>query len=166
MWRGEAKVLGVAASQGSKSLVTNKHTGKSMMLDADRNLKPWRREMQAEMRECAPPALLDGPVMIELEIHVRRPQSHYGTGRNAGKLKPNQPSTPRTGRDADKVLRACFDAATGIWWTDDKRAAAGRFRRVYAEVEAVIFRAWALPETDEPAGGVWDDSGRIFGAVL
>ena len=43
---------------------------------------------------------------------MQRPKSHFGTGRNAGKLKPSAPKYPAVKPDVDKLSRAVHDALT------------------------------------------------------
>jgi Holliday junction resolvase RusA-like endonuclease len=84
-------------------------------------------------------------MFVNLRIYVARPADHYGTGRNAGKLKPNVPAFPATGLDIDKVTRACLDAGTVAgWWTNDSRVARCSIARYYDAEERVEVVAWPL----------------------
>jgi Holliday junction resolvase RusA-like endonuclease len=154
-WRGVAALKGPAASQGSKRIGKHRKTGKALLLDASPYTKVWRGFLTAEMAKCAPPAPLDEPVSVLLTIFVPRPVAHYGTGRNAGVLKPGQPDIPMSGLDIDKVARAAFDAGTGVWWVDDRRIAELAAYRYYAEIEGVVVEAWAVSTTlARPTPGV------------
>ena len=63
-------------------------------------------------------ALWAAPVYVQLDFYLSRPKSHYGTGRNAQKIKESAPSWP--GRpDVDKLARAVLDALTGLVIADD-----------------------------------------------
>jgi Holliday junction resolvase RusA-like endonuclease len=116
-----------------------------MLLDASPRTREWRDLLTLEMRKCAPPQPLDEPVFVQLTIFVQRPLSHYGTGRNADRLKRGVPDIPKTGLDTDKVLRACNDAAKNAgWFVNDSRVAECHVRRCYAETEGVVVEAWAL----------------------
>lgn len=55
-----------------------------------------------------------GPVTLTATFHMPRPQSHFGTGRNAGQVKTSAPLHPVTlGRnDTDKMIRLVGDALT------------------------------------------------------
>jgi len=83
-------------------------------------LTPWRSSVAAaaalamDEREA-----LIGPVRLELAFRVQRPHGHYGTGRNADKLRPSAPAVPITNPDLDKLVRAVLDALTGIVYRDD-----------------------------------------------
>lgn len=144
-WRGLAALRGPASSQGSKKIGRNQQTGKAIILDDNPRTREWRDLLTLEMRKTAPPQPLDEPVFVQLTIFVQRPANHYGTGRNAGKLKRGVPDIPKTGLDADKVLRCVDDAGTNAgWWCNDSRVSAGSFARYYAETEGVVVEAWAL----------------------
>lgn len=147
-WRGEAIVFGEAAAQGSKTAYANKKGGRPIMVDADKKLKSWRGQLQAEMDACAPPSPLDETVWVFLTVYVSRPRSHYGTGRNAGVLKPTAPLLPKSGKDLDKIARAVGDAGSRIWWTDDSRIAAWTIFRLYDARERTLVRAGLMTQAE------------------
>jgi Holliday junction resolvase RusA-like endonuclease len=63
---------------------------------------------------------LDGPLEMKMVFWMTRPKSHYGTGRNAAKLKPwAAEAWPISKPDTTKLIRAAEDAMTGIVWCDD-----------------------------------------------
>lgn len=111
--------LGKPITQGSKT-----KTKWGMYDDNAKTLKPWRDTVTAAALEARAdrPKIL-GPVEVSCWFYFDRPQSHYGTGRNAGALKPSAPPYPITTAqgDADKLVRAIFDSLTtaGVW-ADDK----------------------------------------------
>ena len=82
-------------------------------IEANRNLAPWRADaiayLQAEWRGRGP---ITEPVSVDVAFDFARPASHYGTGRNAGVLKPSAPSAKATAPDLDKLCRALGDALT------------------------------------------------------
>ena len=49
-------------------------------------------------------------IVLDLLFRFPRPRSHFGTGRNAGQLKPSAPFYVRTRPDLDKLARAVGDA--------------------------------------------------------
>lgn len=175
-WRGHAVLPGPAASQGSKRIGRNRATGAPIPLDASPRTRGWRKRLTAEMRRCAPPEPLDEPMYLQIEIYVPRPKSHYGTGRNAGLLKPSAPSLPATGLDWDKVARCASDACEAAGWVcNDARFCYGFVMRRYAETpdaERVEVRAWPLREAGQvhrqaplaaPSQGPEEESGRRQG---
>lgn len=131
-----ATVYGEAESQGSKRIGRTK-AGKPIVLDASPRTRSWRQELSREMQRDRPLSPLEGPVVVGIVVFVQRPQSHYGTGRNAGNLKPNAPEHPASGKDLDKVARACLDAAKSIWWKDDRQVCQLSIARVYGAPERV-----------------------------
>ena len=54
-------------------------------------------------------------------FRFQRPKSHFGTGRNAGKLKKSAPRCHVVKPDLSKLVRAVEDALTGIIWRDDSQ---------------------------------------------
>lgn len=91
-------------------------------------LEPWRMSITSYAREamascewnpCWP---MTEPVRVDVLFLVERPAGHYGTGRNAGVLKPNAPSYPSTKPDVDKLARAILDGLTdaGVWRDDSQ----------------------------------------------
>lgn len=160
-WKGIAVLRGPASSQGSKRIGRNQQTGKPILLDDNPSTREWRDRLTLEMRKTAPRQPLDEPVFVSLTVFVARPDDHYGTGRNAGKLKRSAPDIPKTGLDVDKILRCVDDAGTNAgWWCNDSRVAAGQFARYYAETEGVVVEAWALgTHLATPARGGRADGG-------
>lgn len=65
-----------------------------------------------------PDVLLD----VSLEIWVARPKSHYGTGKNANRVKPGQETKyPTPNGDVDNYAKGPLDALAGVAYYDDKQ---------------------------------------------
>lgn len=138
-------VRGLPAPQGSKRAFRNKHSGRIQQVESSKRVAPWR----SDVRDAAMAALdnevlggrpnpgyaLTGPVAVELAFRWPRPKGHYGTGRNAGVLKPAAPVWPATLPDLDKLARAVLDALTGIVWVDDAQVVDLGLRKRYADGE-------------------------------
>jgi Holliday junction resolvase RusA-like endonuclease len=64
---------------------------------------------------------------MKLEFVFDRPASHYGTGRNAGILKPKfiraRPGRGANGGDLDNLVKLVTDALNGIAYADDSQIA-------------------------------------------
>ena len=108
-------VVGTPAQQGSKTAGVSKEGKPDLRDNNPGQLKPWR----AEVAGCAEAAARDaswetltGPTEVTIGFYQARPASHYGTGRNAGKLKPSAPTWKATAPDVDKLVRAVLDALT------------------------------------------------------
>jgi Holliday junction resolvase RusA-like endonuclease len=65
---------------------------------------------------------LAGPLTVALNFYMRRPKGHYGTGKNATKLKPSAPTHFVKKPDCDNLAKAVLDALTqlGVWKDDDQ----------------------------------------------
>lgn len=106
---------GVPAPQGSKT-----HVGGGRLIESSRQVGPWRdtvRRAAIEAMAGRPP--IEGPVYLVQVFALPRPKSHYGTGRNARRVKRGAPALPSTRPDLDKLVRAVGDALTGVCYRDD-----------------------------------------------
>ena len=98
--------------QGSK-----RHVGNGRMIEqAGAALKAYRRAIVLASAPHRPQTPLCGPVHVRLVIQMPRPGSHFGSGKNAGALKPSAPqwidAYPLKRGDVDKLERATLDALT------------------------------------------------------
>ena len=102
-------VPGLPAPQGSK-----KHVGHGVMVESSKRVKPWRATVTAAIVEAGwqHDPILYGPVGVSLTFSFPRPQAHYGTGRNADRIKANAPDWHDKRPDVDKLCRAVLDALT------------------------------------------------------
>src|SRR5690606_2131445 len=82
-----------------------------------------------------PLAPLDGPLVADMVFTMPRPKGHYGTGRNAGVLKPRYVDAlpdrvPDPSKPARSTEAALPDASV---WADDARVVSyGRLIKLYA----------------------------------
>lgn len=105
-------VHGRPQQQGSK-----RHVGRGIMVEANKNLAPWRdsaihaahQAMRAHDWAAFP---VTEPVAVLARFIFPRPKSHYGTGRNAGVVKPSAPTVHTSPPDSDKLMRAVGDVLT------------------------------------------------------
>jgi Holliday junction resolvase RusA-like endonuclease len=159
-------VLGEPKPAGSKTsgvaYKTNKKTGKKEPArkpdgriktftkdSAGTPGKTWRSDIRDAVKDELGEIeeLLDGPLVIETRYFVERPDSHYGTGRNAGVLKANKPRYPHSSRlpDGTKLLRAVEDALNKVLIVDDRRFCRAMWSRDYGRPRAEV-TIWRLPE--------------------
>lgn len=132
-------VSGIPAPQGSKTAMpvrkNGKLTGKTNLVESSKALKPWRTLVTNQARRAKPKGFTPyaGAVRVEVVFRFPRPNGHYGTGRNAGTLKPSAPEHHITKPDIDKTLRAILDALTaaGIY-RDDSQVVDVRTTKGYA----------------------------------
>ena len=127
------QVYGTPRPGGSKTAFFNKKLGRAMVVDASGQPgKDWRTSVQAAAMEAYRGPLLQGPLDLFITFGLARPKSHYGTGRNADRLKPSAPPYPTKPPDTTKLVRALEDALTGILWRDDAQVVRQTVRKVYA----------------------------------
>jgi Holliday junction resolvase RusA-like endonuclease len=122
------QVHGEPAPQGSKSV--SRHGG---VYEKSRKVKPWRDAIRAAAlaQRDAP---LHGAVTVEITFHLRRPNGHYGTGRNASQLRAGSPPYPATRPDLDKLARSTLDGLmlAGLY-ADDGQVVALTAVKEYAD---------------------------------
>lgn len=112
----------------------------NMKDDSEKRLKPWRSDIAQTAIANGWPGMglaeLDEALVVQIVFYVKRPESHFGTGRNAGVLKDSAPLYPeKSGDDVDKLARGALDALTGIVWKDDRRIVTLPLRRRYGTPE-------------------------------
>jgi len=125
------RVHGTPAPQGSKRAFAHKNTGRIVVVEQQHaRVKSWR---QAVIGAAGGTGFGDGPIMLTVTFWLNRPKGHYGTGRNAGKLKASAPRFPASMPDLDKLLRATMDALTAAGcWTDDSQVICCSAAKYYA----------------------------------
>jgi len=147
------EVVGQPVTQGSKRTVPIYRDGKPVIknghvltriADANPRLPQWRQEVAQAARAVYTAPLFIGAMTLDLTFARPRPKGHYGTGRNAGKLKDWAPEYPITIPDGSKLGRAVEDALTGVIWKDDAQVVDQRIRkewgpyfRVAVEIESL-----------------------------
>lgn len=94
--------------------------------------------------------LTSGPIWMSVDFILTRPDDHFGTGRNAGKLKPSAPRWP-TARNSDRtnLLKSIEDALTGIVWHDDSQVVDGPPRKIYGSNDEIRITVRELDNTLE-----------------
>lgn len=106
-------VYGTPAPQGSK-----RHVGNGRMIESSAAVRPWREAVKAAALDARSP-MLHCPVEITAAFYLKRPKSHYGTGRKWLSVKPSSPERPGGKPDLDKLLRSTLDGLTGVLFADD-----------------------------------------------
>lgn len=123
-------VIGEPAPQGSKTRWGSEDNPRTA---------PWRATVSAAAHEAmngSGPFL--GPCALEIVFYFPRPKAHYGSGRNAGVLKPGAPDYVTRAPDIDKLVRAVGDALKGLAVRDDAQFALVRAKKVYGTPRALI----------------------------
>ena len=129
----EIKVLGVAAPQGSK---TQTRWG---MKESSNRVKPWRHAVSYACDQQYQGPVITDAVEMEIEFILPRAKHHYGTGRNADKLKASAPAhcTSSTWGDLDKLCRSTLDGCAvrsgGCLIADDSQVVSLALAKRYAQ---------------------------------
>jgi Holliday junction resolvase RusA-like endonuclease len=133
MTRVEFTVLGEPQPQGSKTVVQRKGR-RSVVREDNPDTEPWRATVAAAaVKAMDGRQVRTGPLRMTVTFVFRRPGGHWGTGRNAGRLKPSAPLYVRTRPDVDKLLRAVGDAISGIVCRDDAQLVVVHAEKHYGE---------------------------------
>ena len=112
------RVEGMApAPQGSKRSLGRNSSGRTILVESCRRVKPWRQLVtEAALATGAP--LLSGPVLLHCQFIFLRPLGHF---RRDGTLKPSAPRWHAVRPDASKLLRSTEDALSQVLIHDDAR---------------------------------------------
>ena len=74
------------------------------------------------------------PIMLEATFRFPRPKSHFGTGKNADRLKVTAPRWHVVKPDVDNLLKLVKDALKGVAWHDDSQVCAyGDVLKLYVD---------------------------------
>jgi len=73
----------------------------------------------AKAIEHRPDVPLDEPLRVKLSFYFQRPKIHYGTGKNANKLKESAPMWHTKTPDVDNIVKFIADSLNKIFWRDD-----------------------------------------------
>jgi len=127
-------VTGTPAPQGSKRGFVNPKTKRVIITEDSAKTKPWRQDVKvAALAAVADRPPFEGPLEVTIAFALPRPGYHFGTGRNAGVLKPNAPMYVEKKPDIDKLTRSTLDALTEARvFKDDAQVAALNLVKGYA----------------------------------
>lgn len=131
-------VVGTPAPQGSKSAFKHKTTGNIVVTESGhKKVKSWREDVKAAAADAITATSWvtpSGAVRVTVTFYLSRPAGHYGTGRNAGRLKPTAPAYCPTRPDLDKTVRSTLDALTAVRaFHDDSRVVILAASKRYAD---------------------------------
>lgn len=142
-------VLGKPQPGGSKSAYAVRRggvpTGQVAVVDANKRAKSWQQEVKIAAARTMDDTfhwgrveVLTAPLNVSMTFYQQRPKSHYGTGRNADKLKDSAPPFPTGRPDATKLARSTEDALTGVVYRDDAQV-----------VDLDVHKRYGVPERCE-----------------
>lgn len=139
-------VPGIPKPGGSKRGFYNAKLGRVLITEDCKASKSWRAVVSLAAREAYQGYPLVGPLELTVAFVMPRIGSHYGSGKNAEKLKPAAPKFHTVKPDATKLMRSTEDALTGILWRDDAQIARQTVEKSYGECAG----AWITVEQLEP----------------
>lgn len=83
-------------------------------------LQQWHGAISQEAADTmAGRKLFRGGIVVEVAFYFQRLKGHYGTGRNATRLKQTAPNRHAKKPDIDKLERALLDALSKVVFVDD-----------------------------------------------
>jgi Holliday junction resolvase RusA-like endonuclease len=112
----------------------------------DKAQRQWVKAVQTATQDAA---VICGSVWVSVAFRLARPAHHYGTGKNAAKLKQSAPRWPVVYPDIDKLVRCTLDALSGVLFTDDSCVVSLYVGKQYAqgsEDEGATIRCGAWSE--------------------
>lgn len=125
-------VHGKAQAAGSK-----RHVGRGIIVDANKNAKPWQAEVRSAARDAYDGPLLEGPLAIEIREYRVRPKGHFRTNGElsaAGQRTPYPTSKP----DCLKIARGVEDALTGVVYRDDAQIVCEAITKAWGDSEHTV----------------------------
>lgn len=114
-------MIGTPIPQGSKTAYVR--GGRAVLVEANKKLPDWRKAVIEAASEAFSGELFDKPVKVDITFFMPRP------------AKPKWLQYPASKPDLDKLVRAVFDALTGIVWVDDALAVEVTARKLWAGVD-------------------------------
>lgn len=94
---------------------------------------PDKFSIRLIVQQQAPEQPLRGPIRVDCYFYYGYLKGHYGSGRNADKLKESAPLWKDTGKDRDNCDKLILDALTGIFFVNDSQICDGRIIKQYSE---------------------------------
>lgn len=124
-------VPGIPQPGGSKKGFVHPSTGRVVIVDDAKHGGEWRSVVALSGRTAYRSEPVTYPISLAVTFVVPRPNGHFGTGRNAGRVKGSAPAYPAKKPDLTKLLRSTEDALTGIIWADDALIVHQDIRKTY-----------------------------------
>lgn len=120
-------VFGMPAPQGSKKFVGTTKTGRGLLAESSKKVKPWRQDVRAAAEEAREKygALMpmDGPLIVSMVFTLPKPASAPKKRRTWPDKKP----------DVSKLARSTEDALSdaGLWADDARVVEYSRLAKVF-----------------------------------
>ena len=97
-----------------------------------------RWEMRQQLTDYKP---FSGPCRLTIEATFLRPKSHFGSGRNAGRLKVYAPRHHTVKPDCDNITKIYADCMNGLVFEDDKQIVEATSVKRYGDIPRVDISA-------------------------
>ncbi len=141
-------------ASNTKRAIINKKTKKPIVVDMAKGKAQQVAMIKLFAQQAATDQgwkLTDGPIWMSLHFVFTRPKDHFGTGKNAEKLKPSAPRWPTSKAIGDRtnLLKSVEDALTGIVWKDDSQVVDGPIRVSYGPAPLISIAICELDNTLE-----------------
>lgn len=117
-------VYGSPAPQGSKRFVGHAKSGRGILIESSKAVKPWREAVKGAAIDAIHlgPGMQTGPLAIEITFTLQKPKSAPRGRRTWPDKKP----------DLSKLVRSTEDALTDAGaWEDDARVVSCLARKVF-----------------------------------
>ena len=88
----------------------------------------------------APKIAYTGVIYLTAWFCMKRPKSHYGTGKNQRKLKSSAPFWHTSKPDVDNLLKFVMDALNKVFWKDDSQVVSVIAQKRYDEKPRTIIQ--------------------------
>jgi Holliday junction resolvase RusA-like endonuclease len=108
----------------------------------------YKAAIRLAARELRPIA---GPVALTVSCFFSRPKSHYGSGKNAERLKGTAPHWHVVKPDTDNVVKAIKDALKGLAWRDDSQVCREEIEKHYDDAPRTVVIIRAIEEAGSVA---------------
>ncbi len=123
-------VYGTPRPQGSTRAFIPKGWNRAVITSDNKKLKPWRQEVTDTLfveSGCIPySGSGNEAIVMSLDFFFKRPKS-----------APKSRAYPTVKPDVDKLIRAIFDAGTGVLYGDDAQLVGVTARKHYDAIERV-----------------------------
>lgn len=100
---------------------------------------PQAREkgvFQLQIQSKAPPKPVEEALSVTMDFYFARPKSHFGSGKNADKLKASAPVNHTKAKDLDNIAKFYMDAMNKIIYKDDGQIVKLKLSKQYTDQQA------------------------------
>lgn len=103
------------------------------------NYNPSDKDQDNFVAKCLwfkPDKPIASPVILDIEFYLKRPKSHYRTGKYSEMLKDSAPKFHTKKPDLDNLIKFVKDSLNGIFWNDDSQVYCIIAYKNYADPES------------------------------